>query len=219
MSEQNQPTESTIEQQLPVSAVLGLSDKGEADWARLRGLQSSQVAKLLFHRAYVHAILGLLVLQLFASAVGPVMVWSWFAALIAIQVLAIFNDRKHAAPAGTEATRSQLRKQSATTILSSTAWSVAVIFFAPYGTPDSSAALMALVVLLMAASVYFYTTAPVNMMISVLILGGSIGVAFGMNGHWYTVVAIALFTIPTLLGIVEMGRAHLATRLLYRSWL
>ncbi|MDT8280745.1 MAG: hypothetical protein RQ806_09405, partial [Erythrobacter sp.] len=52
--------------QMPIAAVLGFSDRGDVDWARLRGLQYSALAKLAFYRIIMQSLLALFVFQIFA---------------------------------------------------------------------------------------------------------------------------------------------------------
>jgi hypothetical protein len=65
--------------------VLGLSDKGDFDWARLRGMQYPALAKLVFYRVFSQAILALFVAQIYIAKVGLLAIACWFAAQAAIQ--------------------------------------------------------------------------------------------------------------------------------------
>ena len=103
-------------------AVLGLSDKGDADWARLRGLQYAALAKLTFHRAYVHALLGLFVAQMYLGAAGPFWVGGWFAALMFVHVRGAMVDRLLADADRRKVTRSEFWQHAATSTLRPTGW-------------------------------------------------------------------------------------------------
>ncbi|WP_298337220.1 EAL domain-containing protein [uncultured Erythrobacter sp.] len=213
MSDQNTITAPSVEEELPVSAVLGLSDKERADWPRLRGLEQQDLSRLTFHRAYAHALLALFVAQMYLSVVEPIWIGAWFAALISVQFYGMRSDRSHQGNPEKGVSHSQYRTHSMMTITSAVLWLVPLLGFAPYGPRESAITIMIIIGLLMAGRVYFYTTTPFNMVIATAINGLGTSIPFIAAGDWAVVGGILLFTICTMLGAVEVGRAHMNARI------
>ena len=194
-------------------AVLGLSDKGDADWARLRGLQYAALAKLTFHRAYVHALLGLFVAQMYLGAAGPFWVGGWFAALMFVHVRGAMVDRLLADADRRKVTRSEFWQHAATSTFSGVLWIVPLLVFAPMGDASNVSALLVVMLLLVAASVYFYTTSPISIFIFTIIVGSGMIAHAAIAEQWFLVGSLILFIVATLLGTVQVGRTYLVARI------
>lgn len=199
---------------MPVSAVLGLSNKGEADWPRLRGLESQELSKLTFHRFYVHAIVSLFVAHMYMSVVGPVWICLWLGVLGTVQISGMRADRRVVTRRTQKsANLSKSKRHSMTAIASAALWGVPLAGFAPFGSMESAVTLTVIIATLMAGRVFFYTTTPLNMVIATIINGAAATVPFVVMDHWPIVTGIVLFTICTSLGAVEVGRAHMGARI------
>lgn len=213
MSEADSPPTKAVDQTLPISAILGLSKDGGADWMRLRGLQSKGIAKLIFQRACTHILLAIFVAQMYLDSAGPHSVGIWFGALLLIQLHGAFSDRKMAKDTSEESYRQRSRQQGATSLLSALVWTVPVLLFAPVGTVAEATALLIGALLLVAGTIYFYTSTPLNILIFVSILGGSAIASFAMSEQWDVVGALVLFMIITMLGTIEVGKTYFAARM------
>ncbi|MEM1051431.1 MAG: EAL domain-containing protein [Pseudomonadota bacterium] len=213
MSDQKNISAPSIEDELPVSAVLGLSEKGQADWPRLRGLEEHGLSRLTFHRAYAHTILGLFVAQLYLGVMGLPWAGTWFAILACVQMYGMWADRRLRATFQKSAKPSQFRTHSLVAIVSAALWLVPLAIFAPIGPWQNAITLTIIVALLMAGRVYFYTTTPFNMVIATVINGIGMAIPFVLTADWAIVGGITLFTIGTAFGAVEVGRAHMSARI------
>jgi diguanylate cyclase (GGDEF)-like protein/PAS domain S-box-containing protein len=207
------PLEPTIQQVLPLSAVLGLSDKGDFDWARLRGLQYVALAKLTFNRAYAHALLGLFVAQMYLASVGPIWVGAWYAALAAVHIRGAKVDRRLADADRRKVSNAEAYQHAATSIFSGLLWIVPILVFAPMGPPSAAAVLLVITIILISGSVYFYTTSPISILIFTAIVGGGAVAHAVMSGQIFLTGGIIIFMIATTLGTIEVGRTYLAARI------
>jgi len=202
-----------IHEELPISAVLGLSDNGDIDWARLRGLQYAALARLTYYRAYVHAALGVFVAQMFLPHVSVLWIGLWLVGLAAVHMRGIMVDRNLADADQRKVSRSEFNQHNAISVASAALWSVPLLFFAPYGPGSETSALYIVAMLLLTLSVYFYTTSP----ISILLFSGIVSFAAVIQpllaGQWSLVGAVILFQIATVVGTVQVGRTYLAARL------
>ncbi len=202
-----------MDQQLPVSAVLGLSQQGVSDWSRLRGLETGDLAKLTFSRAYTHAVLGLFVAQMFTGAVGGIWIMLWLAALASVQFYGAWADRRFVPDADRGLMRWQFRKQSLTFYATSLLWTIPILLFAPQGDAAHTVALLPIMGVLIAGGIFFYTSTPINILLSNVTLTSASMLPFILMGHWEVVGGIALFAVAAVLGTIEVGRAHLTARL------
>ncbi|EAQ29451.1 sensory box/GGDEF family protein [Erythrobacter sp. NAP1] len=212
MSDPKALPQTVIEQDFSIAAVFGLSKKGKVDWSRLRGLQEAGIGKLTFYRAWTNAALGVFVAQMYATSVGPLTVGFWLATLIAIQLYGAFRERQHSR-AGDGAVRSPFGWHMVFTVACGFLWSVPFVFFSQMGTPQEASALLVVAALLMALSVYFFVSSPLNILAYTLLLSIGAGLPYAVSGEWTVLGAIALFEIATILGTFEVGRSYLATRL------
>lgn len=203
----------SIEQELPVSAVLGLSEKGQADWPRLRGLEAQELSRLTLHRFFVHAIVALLVAHLYTHLVGLLFMGLWLGALAVVQITGMRSDKRQHEYNTRRGKHTLPKNHSRTAIVSAILWAVPLIGFAPFGSVESAGTLMAVIGTLMAGRVYFYTTTPLNMVIASLINGIAGCAPFIVMGEWALVTGVVLFTICTVLGAIEVGRTHMAARI------
>ena len=131
-----------------MSAVLGLSDKGDYDWARLRGLQYSALAKLTLYRGLSQGILAVLVAQVFVAKVGLLVMAVWFAAQAAIQWRGAKIDLSLADTDRRRITPAEFQRQASTAVLSGLVWGVGFVAFPFFGTPGDLMAMLVVVAIL-----------------------------------------------------------------------
>ena len=212
MSDQTNLTAPNFEKELPASAVLGLSDSGQADWPRLRGFEEHYLSRRTFQRAYVHAALGLFITQLYLGVAGPLLVGLWLAALGAVQVCGLWADRRRYSLKSSRGTKSGFRGHSIIAIASAVVWTVPFVVFAPYGSQESLTTLLVVAVLLIVVRIFLYTTTPLNLVIATLINGAGASIPFVLAAEWTVVGAIFLFSVASVLGAIEIGRAHMRAR-------
>ena len=213
MSDATPPSNQATPQDLPISAVFGLSKAGDYDWSRLRGLQYATLSKLTFHRAFAHMLLGVFVAQLYLPYIGPLWVGLWLGGLALVHFRAAKLDRAAAASAGRTDPTSDLFRQGSTAVLSGIAWAIPILGFAPMGGAAELTALHFIAVILVAGAVYFYTAAPISIVIFALIMGAAVGFYPAMRGDWVIVAAIVIFQISTTLGTIEVARTFLTARI------
>lgn len=197
---------------LPVSAVLGLSDKGEFDWGRLRGLQYTALAKLAFYRIFVHAILAIFVAQIYVGKIGLPVMAAWIALLAGIHWRGTRIDLSLADADRRRVSRGEFTRQATTAVLSGIAWAAGIVSFPFFGSPGDLMALLMIVVILASGSVFFYTAAPFGIVCFTAIICLAAIVHLALVGMWFGAVAMMLFMIVVLLGTVEVGRTFLAAR-------
>jgi len=213
VSDPENPSAKAADDALPIAAVLGLSEDGGAEWMQLRGLQSEGTLQLIVYRLCTHMLLAAFVAQMYVDSVGLQAVGVWVASLLIVQAHGVLSHRKLANDATIEGARSRTRQQGGTALLSALCWTVPILLFMPAGTASEAAAFLVAVLVLIAGTVYFYTSSPLNILTFVGLLGAASIASFAMEGQWHIVAALVLFMIVTVLGTVEVGRSYLAARM------
>jgi diguanylate cyclase (GGDEF)-like protein/PAS domain S-box-containing protein len=199
--------------ELPISAVLGLSDKSDIDWARLRGLQYSALAKLSFYRVFSHAVLAVFVAQIYTKSVGMLGMAVWMALLAVVHARGIKFDLTLADTDRRRITRAEFSRQTMTAVMSAIVWAGAVMIFPFFGSPGDLMAMLLIVAILVSGSVYFYTAAPIGIVCFIAIVGAAAVLQLALAGHWLAAVAMMLFLAGAVFGTVEVGRTYLTARL------
>lgn len=198
---------------LPLKAVLGLSDKGDVDWTRLRGLQYSALARLAFYRVFSHAVLAVFVAQIFVKSVGLLGIIGWMALLGLVQARGYKIDCALADTERRRVTRAEFKDQTGTAVLSALVWAGAVVVFPFFGTSGDLMAMLMVVSLMVAGSVFFYTAAPVGILCFICIVGAGTMLHLGLAGHWLALVGVMLLMVVAVLGTIEVGRTYLSARI------
>lgn len=197
---------------LPVSAVLGLSDKGDLDWARLRGLQYSALAKLAFYRVFSNAVLAVFVAQIYGRSVGVIGFLVWAALLAFVHMRGYKLDLALADIERRRITRAELNRQTMSSAVSALIWAGAVVIFPFFGSEGDLMAMLMVVALLVAGSVFFYTAAPIGILAFITIVCAGTILHLGLAGYWLAAAATLLFLMAAFLGAIEVGRTYLSAR-------
>jgi diguanylate cyclase (GGDEF)-like protein/PAS domain S-box-containing protein len=199
--------------ELSISAVLGLSDKGGADWSRMRGLQYSGLAQISFYRVYSNAVLALLVAMIFHPKVGPIWVGVWLLLQGVVQYHGRKIDLELADTDRRALTTDEFRRQKFSAAASALVWLSALLLFGPYASSGDMMALLMIYALLIAGSVYIFATVPSSILLFVGILGGGTSIYLGFQGELYAALCSFLFTLTSLIGTIEVGKVYLKARL------
>lgn len=213
MIEPSTPLAPAPQADIPLSVVLGLSDKGDVEWGRLRGLQYSVLAKLAFYRVFMHAMLAVFVAQIYGKSVGVFGIVMWIALLSVIHVRGYKFDLAFADAQRRRVSRSELQRHTMTAVMSGCVWAGAIMIFPAYGSAGDLIALLMVGAMMVAGSVFFYTAAPIGILWFIAIVGSGMLIQLGLAGYWLAVTAVVLFLIAAMLGTVEVGRTYLAARL------
>ena len=183
------------------------------DWARLRGLQYSALAKLAFYRVFSHAVLAVFVAQIYTKSVGFLGLAVWMALLAAVHARGIKFDLSLADTDRRRITRAEFFRQALTAVMSACVWAGAVVIFPFFGSPSDLMAMLLIVALLVAGSVFFYTAAPIGIVCFTAIVGAGTLLHLGLAGYWLAACAMLLFLVAAIIGTIEVGRTYLTARL------
>ena len=197
---------------LPVLAVLGLSDTVEGDWARLRGLQYSSLARNTLARLIAHGIAALATAALVVGPVHFAAVIGWLALLAAALYYAsrfdatlIDTDRRHI-------TRDEVNRQNQGAILTALAWVVPVAAFSLYTDAIIRLEIWTVIAMLMTISAVVLPAVPLSTVMFVGIVGGASVVNFIFYGAYDMAVVALVFCGTVGAGTVQAARNYLVAR-------
>ncbi len=193
--------------------MLGITGVGNDDWARLRGMQYADLAKVTYLRATAHVILAVIIAVIFVDSISPFALVPWCAAMIVVHVLGARFDRTLIDVDRRSITRQEFRRQSVTPVASGLIWGVAIVFFGPNGSHADMVALMTVVATLCTASAFMRLAAPLGSVLFIAILSISVAAAMAINAMWFAMLGSLAFGAFTVVGALQVGRAYLSEHL------
>jgi len=202
----------TLPQDLPVLAVLGLVNPPEGDWPRLRGLQYASLAKVTVGRIIVHGIAALATIQIFVGHVMVLVLAGWFASLAGALYYGARFDRSLGDADRRRMSREEINAQSISNAIVAVVWAVPILFFAPLAPLVARLELWTIVALLMTATAVVVPAVPLGTIIFTGIVGGLTVAEFAINGLWHIAMISLAFMIIVVLGTIEGARTYLASR-------
>jgi diguanylate cyclase (GGDEF)-like protein/PAS domain S-box-containing protein len=197
---------------LSLPALIGLTDPGQGDWARLRAFQYAHLHKLSRSRAIAHALSAIIAASLFIGDVPLIGLAVWLAAVVGAQwrlgriesSLANVDDRAM--------TRAEFRRHAMGVAGTAAVWTVPLLLFVPFGTTADQFALWTLVSMLIAGSALVMSAAPMAMLVFSAMVGGAALVSFVMRGEFTFAVATGAFVAITIAGGLGVARTFLSSR-------
>lgn len=197
---------------LSTAAVLGLNDPADEQWAHLRGLQYSSLAKVTRYRMIMHLILAVLTVAVLRSEVAIWWLAPWAAALGYVHLRGMRFDNGLADTNKRRITKEEFRYQLVTPVASGLLWSVALLVFAPQAGGVESAVVWTIVAVLITASTLFYTAAPLGILVFAAIVGVAGLASLILQGLYPMAAAAFTFLAVSMIGSVETGRTFLLAR-------
>jgi diguanylate cyclase (GGDEF)-like protein/PAS domain S-box-containing protein len=196
-----------------MTAILGLNDRGETDWTRMRGMQYAGLAHVTFYRAYANAIMAMFAVRLFMDSISFLWLILWMAGIAAVQYRGAKLDRAMLDADRRTIKRDEIIQQATTPFLSAVMWAIAILFFAPFVSSSELIALLLVVSTLIVGAVLFYTAAPLGSAGFIAIAGLAVIIHLLIRGMWIPAIGMGLFMLICFLGTVEVARVHLMRRL------
>ena len=198
---------------MPALSVLGLSDQGDEDWARLRGLQYSNLARATLARTGTQAATALAAAGLLAGSASIPAVVAWLAVLAAslwygsrIDASLIDADRRRLS-------RDEVNSQSVGAVFNALVWVAPMALAGLFGDLRTMFQVWTILALLMTASAVLLPAVPLSTLLFSCIVGGSAAVSFAFGQEYLMSAACIAFTITVCAGAVSDARGYLRTKL------
>ncbi len=194
-------------------AVLGLANPGDADWARLRGLQYSNLARVTKARILAQAVAGLGVCWLYLGNVHFALLLGWLGLLGSTLYHGAKVDKTLSDADRRRMSRDEVDRQSRSSIANALAWVVPTAAFAPFGAPDTHLELWAITAMLLTASAVLLPAVPLANLLFAGIAGGGAIVSLLWAGNFEIAIVTIVWLAVIVAGSVENARSFLTARI------
>lgn len=196
-----------------MSDVLGLSRNPAFDPTRLRGDEYAVLDQASRHRLIANAIVAVFVVGVFGPLIGLAVVGPWAGVLAIVlhrarQTDLMLVDTEHRiGPAALE------RAQNVNAVASAACWVAALLLFPVLADGAQATAMLVIVLVMMMASTFVFSTSPLSVLIYVSLLGLGATAHLGLNGQWQAMGAAILFTIASLVATIQVRSTFVRARM------
>ena len=194
-------------------SVLGFADASEGDWARLRGLQYSGLAKATVSRVLTHSAAGLATAYLLLGKVHIAFIVAWLAALGAslfysakLESSLIDADRRRLS-------KDEINRQAIGAVANALVWVVSMASFGLFADALTQVKLWTVLAMLMTASAIVLPSVPLGTAVLTAIVGTGAVVNFLLAGLYDMAVLAVLFSVTVIAGAIESARRFLSTKI------
>ncbi|MEP5937319.1 MAG: EAL domain-containing protein [Erythrobacter sp.] len=205
-------SENSLSGKLPIAAVLGLSKADDAELTQLRGLQYATLASQSRSRVFIHVALAVLAVWLFLGSVAPLWLGLWFALVVTVQIRGASIEESFADGERRSVTRSEVLRHSVTPICSGILWAVPLTYFGLASGEAVHATVFGIVAIILAVAAFFYSSAPLGIVIFATIVAAASLAGFTISGQYEMAAISTIFAGTTLFGAVEVARTNLAVQ-------
>jgi diguanylate cyclase (GGDEF)-like protein/PAS domain S-box-containing protein len=202
----------SLPRELPVLAVLGLTDPGDGDWARLRGLQYSCLPRAMASRLCAQGLAALATASLLFGHVHFVLIIVWLAALAASLSYGAKIDRSLADADRRRMSNEEVHRQTLSAIANALVWVMPVAVGTLFVDPETRLKIWTVLAMLMTASAILLPGVPMGTLMFTGIVGGASVVSFLVSGSFDMALVAAAFVATVCLGAVQGARRFLETR-------
>ena len=193
--------------------MLGLSRNPAFDPTRLRNDEYAELAQASRNRMLASAIVAVFVGVVFTPLIGLAFVAPWAAVLGFVMYTSRRTDLKIADPScRPDPVRFELM-QNRNAFAGALCWVAALIGFPWLAGGAQEITLLLVMLVLMVSSTYVFSTSPLSVMIYVGTLGLGTIASLALQGQWQAAGGAILFTIASLVAIVQVRTAFVKARL------
>ena len=199
--------------ELPIADVLGLSTNPAFDPMRLRREEHGELVQASRNRMLANALVAVLAASVFAPLIGLAIVVPWVLILGAVLYISRQTDLSLVGSAAPVSTARLERRQNLNAVAGALCWVGALLLF-PYLSGGAQWLTLLLIVLtLMIASTFVFSTSPLSVLIYIAILGTGAAVSLGIAGQWQAMGGAVLFTIASIVATIQVRTTFVKARL------
>lgn len=202
-----------IHAELPLSDVLGLSRNPAFDPTRLRVEDVAGLTRASRNRMVANAMLAAFVVSIFAPMVGLAVVLPWAGVLATILIRTRQTDMQLVEAGARISAASLERVQNINALAGAVCWAGAALLLPWLSDGRQSTAMLLVVMALMSASTFVFSTSPLSVLIYIAVLGAGTIVAQALAGEWHAMGGAILFTIANLVAMIEIRTTFVKARL------
>ena len=199
--------------ELPVLAVLGLSDPDDGDWSRLRGIQYSCLGHSTFARVTTQISAMLATAALVFGQVPMAAVAVWIAVACVTLWRGVRIDRTLIDADKRRISRDEVHAQMIGSILNGLAWSVPIGGLGFFVDAQTQVKLWIVLAMLMTASAVLLPAVPLGTLLFTGITGATAIVFFLSRGMFDMAAVSIAFSGIVIAAAIESARRHVTTKI------
>src|ERR1700712_885615 len=208
----NPSTALSLPENLSIRAVLGLSDPNNGDWARLRGLQYSGLARVTRQRILAHIIAAIATTLIFAQTINVFVLGGWLVALGGTLYYGTKFDQSLSDVDRRRMSRGEMNQHTVSSVINGLIWIVPIIFFPPSSGPLERVELWAVLSMLMVVSAVVLPAVPLGTVLFNAVVGAVATLSFVFAGQYVMAFVAIVFVGILAVGAVENTRTFLCAR-------
>jgi diguanylate cyclase (GGDEF)-like protein len=196
-----------------VLAVLGITDPGEGDWARLRGMQYSSLARASIARSVIHSVAGLTAAHLVFGQVNLLAIMAW---LLSLAFTLFYSARIDASLVDADRrrmSRTEVNRQNISSIVNALVWIVPLAIFSLFTDSETRLKLWTVLAMLMTAAAIVLPAVPMGTLLFTGIVGGASVAQFVLTGAYDMALLAAAFVCTVYFGTIDGARRYLLTKI------
>ena len=203
----------SLPRNLPAMSVLGLSDQGDGDWPRLRGLQLASLGRMTRPRLLANAVVAVAVAGMFAAnGIHFALVLGWLALLGTALYHGTRFERALRDADRRRLSRDEMVRHIRGLIAPAIAWSVPACFFAAYVDAETRLMAWSAVAVLIMIMPIVVPAVPLGTVLFAGVVGMASIISFLLGGQFSMAVLVAVFSAVASFGAIEAARNFLVTR-------
>jgi diguanylate cyclase (GGDEF)-like protein/PAS domain S-box-containing protein len=202
----------SLPKELPVLAVLGLTDPGDGDWARLRGLQYSCLPRAMLSRLCAQGLAALATASLFIGSVHFLAILAWVVGLGSTLYYGTKIDTSLADADRRRMSSEEVNRQTVSSIVNALVWVVPIAMAILFVNAETQLKLWTVLAMLMTASAILLPGVPMGTLMFTGIVGGAAVVSFLVAGAFDMALVALAFVLTVCLGAIEGARRFLETK-------
>lgn len=207
------PSTAPLPTELPLLAVLGLSDPPEGGWARLRGLQYASLAQATRSRLLIQSIAAFATASLFFGKINIFAILLW---ALALAVSLYHGSRIDASLADADRRRvspDEVKRQTLSSIVNALVWVAPIAGFGFFVEGNTQLQCWTVLAMVMTATAILLPAVPMGTLMFTLIVGGAGLMHFLLAGAWSMAAVGVAFIATVLVGAADSARRYLVTKL------
>ena len=202
----------SLPKELPILAVLGLTDPGNGDWARLRGLQYSCLQRAMVARLCAQCLAALATTSLLAVHISIFVIVAWLMALGATLYYGTRIDNSLADADRRRMSRDEVNRQTTSAIVNALVWVLPIALATFFVDAETRLKLWTVLAMLMTASAILLPGVPMGTLLFTGVVGGASVVSFLVVGSYDMALVGVAFVLTVCLGAIEGARRFLETK-------
>lgn len=202
-----------LPERLPTLAVLGLTNPGQDDWARLRGLQYATLADNSLKRIAVHFLSAALTGWLYFGLVNIWLLAGWAVTLVCALFFASRSDQGLSDSDTRSISNAEFRKQNLSVLMLALIWCVPFVLFSHYGTIAELLILWTVALSMIVSTSLMRASAPLGSVIFSTVTSTGAMVGALLLGNYTAAGCIAFVLLVAVLGTIECGKTYLIARI------